>query len=173
MTKKSKVVLDKTIKPSTEDTAKPKYVYDEYYDYFTFKMKPVSDQWIDALAHDLLDWATTNDNAFKITQFYHLRGIGSDDIKRWRERNKNLDVAYVRALEMLGNRREIGAIKGKLKEGIVLSSMPMYDKKWKSLAEWRAALRNKADEEKPVRVIIEQIPSSDKVPPRKNDNETV
>jgi hypothetical protein len=170
MTKKSKVVLDKTPQPTTEAPAKPKYMYDEYYDYFTFKMRPVSDQWIDALAHELLDWATTNDNAFKITQFYHMKGIGSDDIKRWRERNKNLDVAYVRALEMLGNRREIGAIKGKLKEGIVLSSMPMYDKKWKSLAEWRAALRNKSEEEKTVKVLLEHIPSSDIVPDKKKES---
>lgn len=163
--KKNKIIDKKPVEIET------KYKYDEYFDCFTFKMKPVSEQFINKLAHDLLQWAYNDENALKLTQFYHMKGIGSNDMKRWSKRNINLKIAHARALQMIGNRREIGALKGTLNPKIVAYTMPMYDKTWKQLVEWEASLKKDQVDEKAVRIILEEIPSSDLVPYKNNNQD--
>lgn len=144
-------------------------VFDEYFDMFSFKTKPVSDTFIDHIAQELVTWVLSDDKAYKLSQFYVKKGIGSDDIKRWENRNKNLLRAHAFALEVLSIRREIGALERKLDPGMVRYTMPHYDKTWKELEEWRAKLKElqQFENEGTKFVVLQPTPSSDIVPPKK------
>ncbi len=137
---------------------KTKYRFDEYLDMRTWKKTPVTDAWKDKLAEELYNWAKDDPEAFKMTQFYLHRGISSTDFMRWVETHEKLKIAHDAALQMIGDRREIGAAKNKLNTAIVLSSMPRYDKGWKELSEWRAALKAQHDPEQgPTIVVVDSL----------------
>jgi len=153
-------------KHSIDDQTTTKSLFDEYLDIFTFKTRPVTDEWIEQLAKDLVKWSTEDDEAFKLTQYYRSRGIGSDDMKRWCERSPKLKKAHTVALQALGDRREIGALKKKYDPGMTRTMMPRYDKDWKKIEEWRSTLRAKetAAGGGTKFVIMNDFPNSDKVP---------
>lgn len=160
------VKVPKSPKNNIKDTKNTKYRFDSYVDIFTLRTTPVSDTWIEKLALELVDWAINDPEAFKLTQFYRLKGIGSDDMKRWKERNSKLKRAHTIALEALGDKREIGALKKLYEPGTAARTMPRYDPEWRDLEEWRASLKNK-DEDKnrePQVIVIDRFPDSDKVP---------
>lgn len=142
-------------------------------DIFIWREKPISMASLDQLAQDLKDWVDKDESAFKISQFLLKRGIWPNDIPRWRERNENFDSAYTYAMIALGNKREIGALTGKLHPGMVIASMAMYDPEWKANAEWRAKLTEKNVEGNGAQiVVIEKFPDSPLVPEKHEARDT-
>lgn len=117
----------------------------EYLCMFSWRMKPVSEAFLDHLAQELLNWSIGNDDALKMSQFYTLKGIDKDDMARWCVKNENVNKAFNRAKAVIGDRREIGALKSKYNTAMVQYMMPHYDGDWKDMAEWKAKL-NKIDE---------------------------
>lgn len=162
--------MKKLPRNSQDNTNLPKpakIAYDNYRDMLTFRMKPVSDHFIDKLAQELVDWARNNEDALKLTQFFVQKGIDISNLYRWEERNETLKTAHEFALMCIGARREIGAIKKKYDAGIIASTMAHYDPSWKDLEEWRAMLRRKELEQNQTKfVVIERFPSIDSVPER-------
>jgi len=120
--------------------------YETYRNLFTLRQKPVSLAFIEKLALELIMWARDNEDALKITQFYRLKGINSNDMKRWEERSDKLRAAHEFALMVIGDRREIGALKNKLNAGIVMKTMSLYDQNWWDLELKRTELKIKAKE---------------------------
>lgn len=116
--------------------AKIRYKYDEFYtDMFSFKEKPVSDRWIEALAAQLVKWAMDDPQALKISQFYKVRGINSSDMTRWLGRSEVLRHAHKFALQTIGDRREVGAILRVYEPGMIRYMMPHYDEDWRKEEE--------------------------------------
>ena len=147
-----------------------KIAYDEYRDMTSFRVKPVSDHFIDKLAQALVSWACDNEDALKLTQFFIQRRIDISYLYRWEQRSENLKMAHEFALMCIGARREIGALKRKYDAGIVASTMAHYDKSWKELEEWRAKLRNKElEDNKTMVVVMERFPEIDSVPARQQE----
>jgi len=138
---------------------KPKFKYDEYMDMRIWKRTPVTDAWKDKLAEELYNWAKDDPEALKLSQFYIERGISNPDFERWTETHEKLRMAHDAALIMIGNRRENGTVKNKYNVSIVMPSMPRYDKNWKELSEWRAALRAQAEKENrpDIKLVIENF----------------
>lgn len=113
---------------------------DEYQDCFTFKIKPITQLFIERFAADLVKWAYHNDEALIISQFYLGKGVSHQTYYRWINQHNALKEAHETALLCIGNRREIGALKRKFSEAIVTRRQHAYD------AEWNAdKLRNKQD----------------------------
>ncbi len=150
---------------NTIEKQKPtKIVFDEYRDMFTLRMKPITPASLEKIGQELIEWALHDTRALKITQFFHERGIGSTTIKKWRDKHPSFDETYVYAKEVIGNRREMGGLQGEYDSGMVRSSMPIYDDEWRSTEEWRSKLKDTSGQQGNVRVVIEQYPSTDKVP---------
>lgn len=143
-----------TPNPSTETKATRKKWYDEYFDFCSFRFKPISEIFLEKLGEDLVKYATAEHDdkkkeALSIFKFFKQKGIGSDNIKRWRERSEMFNGAYLFALEAIGERRELGAITKDYDSATVRVSMPKYEHKelnWTDAEEWRSKMRAAQDE---------------------------
>jgi hypothetical protein len=157
-----------TSHPTTDSREAPGTVFHDYFHIYSMANKPANNRFIDSVARELIEWSTTDD-ALKIEQFWIMKGISLKTVKKWKTLNENFARAHQHALLAVGTRREVGAIRNRLNAPIIASSMPMYDKKWKKLAEWRASLRNKEEQQDTIRVVVEEVPSSPMVPEKKNE----
>ena len=81
-----------------------------------------------------------------------------------------MEIAYRAALQIIGDRREVGGLKKKLDPGMISTTMPHYDQDWKDLAEWRSKLTKDEQEGKGnVTIVMEKFPNSDLVPEKKSE----
>lgn len=142
-------------KKAEKDTSnKPSHKFDYYTSLHTWHETPINDAWKDNLARELFVWASENEEAYKMSQFYLAKGINNRDFARWCETHENLKIAKEAALVLIGNRREIGGLKKKLDTNIVISSMAKYDPEWKELAEWRAGLKAENENKAETKIIV-------------------
>lgn len=164
-----------TSNSSKKAVRKTTNTYSDYSNMYSYKMKPVPDALLDKIAHDLEQWALTNPEAYKLTQFFVEKNLEYSDFYNWIKKHDGLRRAHERALMAIGNRREIGALKRELDAGMISFTMPHYDKTWKELVEWRAHLRQAAqsegDQSKKIVVEMMPYPASDRVPPKKEHKE--
>ena len=109
--------------------------------FFSYQQMPVSEGFINKLAEELVQWALEDDDALKLTSFFLSRRIGSRTFYRWAEKFPILDEAREVALEAIGNRRELAALKNKLNSTMVISQQAKYDKSWWALEQKRAELK--------------------------------
>ena len=151
----------KTTQTTTRKKRPSKIMSHEFFrDITTFRQKPISVAAIQKLSTALLEWAMEEQKALKIKPFFRSKGIGTDDVKRWRKKHPNFDLAYMTALEAIGDRREIGGLERKYDSGIVVKSMPQYDEEWKKIEKWRSALRKdeaKADNRGTVYIDVKSV----------------
>lgn len=150
--------MKQTRQNSTPVKKNIKTVYAEYYDdMFTLRQTPVSKDYLLKFALEWVNWAMTDEDALKLTQFYVLKGIHNFSVERWMKRCPELQRAHDWALMIIGNRREIGAIKKIYDSAMIRTTMCMYDTQWKELEEWRARLSEKIASAGGVRVV--EIPA--------------
>lgn len=141
---------------------------DGYFDLQSCKMKPISQNFIDLLVERLITWADTTEDALVFEEFFMLTKINSSDYYGWLPKHENLKMAHDYAKQVIGIRREKGGLKRKLDPGMIASSMPMYSKSWKELAEWRAKLKEESQNQgNNITVVLEKIPDSKLVPEKK------
>jgi hypothetical protein len=114
---------------------------DEFQDIFTGKVKPVSTAWVSELGREMVSWAANDQRAYKIGQFLTLKGLDWTAADRWRSKFPDFDRSYRIALNIIGDRREVGAIENKYNTGMVMYKMPKYDPSWKKMVEWREKLK--------------------------------
>lgn len=150
----------KTPNPSVPDGKSQKTWKEQWQDTGTGIIKPVSEEFVLTLFQEMRQWAIDNDDALKISQFWHIRRVPRTSMEMWRDKFPSCGALYKEVMEIIGNRREIGAMKRKYTESITMQSMALYDKDWRDMAEWRAALskKNEADEAKDTIVVIERFP---------------
>lgn len=163
----------KTVKPKKPVAVRDKEGkvspwYDEYKDCFTFTFKPVNQTFIDRISMDLVAWARDNDKAVKIAQFYTSKGIHYDTYYSWIAKHPHFKMAHEMALELLGCRRELKALEKDYDSSYVANTMPMYDRKYKEMLEWKAKLKAESNENSGTKIVVmEKYQSSDLVPERK------
>ncbi len=159
---------DLPIKHTTEKNKPTSNRFEFYTCCYTFQLKPITKETLDHLAEKLLKWARDNDEALKLSQFYHREGVDGTDFYAWCEKNENLKRAHKNALEMIGNRREILGLKKKFDSGLVSTTMPLYDKSWREVHEWKAKLKAENDTNNGVQIVVmKDVPNSDLVPVKK------
>lgn len=162
----------KTPQSSTQKNYIPCVVVDEYFDAASYKRTPMTDIGLKKLGRDLTQWALHDDDALTIRQFFNERGMGDNSIEKWQKKSPEFKAACKLAMSAIGTRREIGGIKKKFDSNFVSSSMAHYLKEYKALAEWRSALRDKADAKNETKVvIIERFPSTPEVPIKKDNDD--
>lgn len=102
---------------------------------------------ISKICSELCDWAINDKEALKVSLFFNDRGITWDVVDDWRKKFPSFDAAYKIALQAIGDRREIGAVKRILDSNIVKYTLPLYDEGVRKMELERALLKIKAEEE--------------------------
>lgn len=152
---------------------------EDYLDLFTFKMKPVTEGFIDRLSQELMVWADSSERKrLKLTQFINAKKIPIGTFYRWKERHPNLQAAHQYALSVLGDKREVGVAIREY-DSSILKMMHIYDSDWKEAEIWRAGLKAESDESAnqkrytivEEKVLIPNFGSSSLVPERKKVHE--
>ena len=105
---------------------------DEYQDCFSLKMKPITQTFIERFSTDLVKWAMNNNEALIISQFYLSKGISPQTFYRWVNKYDIIKEANEIAKQCIGNRREIGALKRKYSESMVMQRQSAYDPEWEA-----------------------------------------
>jgi len=105
---------------------------DEYQDCFTLKVKPITQAFIERFSTDLVNWAYNDQDALIISQFYLGKGISPQTFYRWVNKYELIKDANEIAKRCIGNRREIGALKKKYSESMILQRQCAYDPEWEA-----------------------------------------
>lgn len=147
-----------------EKEKKSAYQYDEYFDFFEYKMKPASDRFMEHLSKKLIHWALNDPDAYKLSQFWLKEGITPSTGYRWCRDREDMKLAHDIALLAIGNRREMGAIKKDLDAGMIKYMMPQYDSEWRSMAEWQSQMKIENEGGGSINVTMMTVPDSPLVP---------
>lgn len=121
--------------------------YDEY---FSWKERPVSDTFLNALASRLMDWADRNDHendkeSLHLADFYSEVKVFPGTFHLWLKRHEPLQEAFEYAKTKIGVRRERGAMKRRYDGAFVKGSLPYYLPEYKEMLEWQAKLKSMED----------------------------
>jgi len=126
--------------------------------FFSFRERPVSDAYLEALAIELVECAQNNESALVFTEFLEAKMLNKSTWMGWLKRDEALRQAYAYALMCLGNHREIGGLTGKLDAGLVAKSQAMYSDDWKRMEEWKAKLKEElGGGNGTIRVVMEPV----------------
>lgn len=151
----NKMMKNKTTKPSTKPkkatrtrdvTSKESPWLEDYMDCFHFKVKPVTEMFLERISQELIMWAEKETKQYKIAPFFDEKRIAYDTYTRWAKKYPQFGAAYQLAKSILGTRREYGALERKLDAGTVINMMPHYDPEWKEMTKFRTDLKAQANE---------------------------
>lgn len=123
--------------------------------------------YLEQFADEMLEWSKSDDS-LKITQYYNLKLIHNTIVDKWMERCPRLRQAHDLALQIIGARREIGALNKKFDATMIMRSMPLYDKAWRNIEEWRANIGAENAPQAPQVIYVEKFPSSALVPEKRD-----
>jgi hypothetical protein len=156
----------KTINHNTLQNDKQKFVLSQV---LREPMRKQSDpKYIRAVAEDIVRWAQTPE-ALTLEAFYVQLQVSDNTVENWGKKYKFLADAVQRAKMIIGIRREKGLITGKYSR-YVASTLHHYLKRCKESAEWHAELKKrdfKREERGKITWVIETIPETGLVPPKK------
>lgn len=142
----------------------------DYQCIFTGSLKPMNKTGIERLCHEITQWAFADEKALRISQFHHKMGIPGRTWRNWCEAFPELRNATDTAKEIIGERREIGALNHEYNTQVIAYTMPFYDAEWKEETVRRASLKEGSSEGKAtVIVTMNPTPDSPLVPERKRD----
>lgn len=119
-------------------------------------MIPTSDAYLEDLADELVEWAYTT-NSLCISKFFDERKISLASVFTWKERHEIFRDAYALAKQILGTKREEGAIRNKLNYNIFRASQFMYQPElWEPIDKHQADLKTQSDTTQtgPITVIV-------------------
>lgn len=166
---KKKVSHNDTIFQSNTNYDTSRKIIGQYHDLFSGRQKPVSDQMLEHIAIELVEWVERDTASLKLKKFYELKRMHERTFQLWADRCENLRLAKEYVLMVLGNRREEEGLRRNLDSNMVCRTMPIYDDDWRKLEEWRSKLTEKANAGN-VTVVMESFPSSDEVKEKKEEH---
>jgi len=133
------------IKKRPKTTRKPRPVtnltVDMYRDLFVLRQQPISEAFIERLGADLVEWATTDEDALVLIDFFSSRKIHPKTFTNWTKKHPKLKEALHIAKLIIGGRREKGGLKNKFNTSMVMSQQAKYDPSWWKLEDARAKLK--------------------------------
>jgi len=145
---------------------------EDYTDMFSFNKKMMTQTGLEKFCADLMKWVISDDDALRLDQFYAPKGISKDTFEGWCKRYDIASQTKKAALNILGSRRDIGALTRKYDAGHAARMMGYYDSDW--VAEERRKIDDKVRVEEakssdgPKFVVIKDFESSDLVPEKKD-----
>jgi hypothetical protein len=128
-------------------------------------IQPKTDQELETIAHDLILWAQ-QDDSIVFGDFVAISGVHNTKLCEYAKRNHTLGEALIYAKQVVGSRRERGALTNKLNANIVTITMPLYDPEYRA---WKKEMSQKegASVGGIQYVLVDKMPDSPLVPTRK------
>lgn len=125
---------------------------EDYLDLFSFKMRPVTQAFIERLANELNEWSK-KETSLVFVDFYGSKDIPEDAYFRWVRTYPELKSVHAIAKKRLAGRREVGGLTRKFDPTFAWNSLGKYDDDWKEFVQWRANL--KQDDGNQQKVVVE------------------
>lgn len=133
----------KTFKPITKNKKKSKMLTREeeeskifYLDMYTMRQKPYSNQTLEDMAVELLNWAKDTKDVVSLYEFFILKGIAKQTFSNFVKRCPKLKKAKDFAIMIFGMRREKGALLKNLDFNTMKHMQGRYDPEWKEREEY-------------------------------------
>lgn len=174
---KGKIDNDRTKAVIPQDSSKSDNktkieVLEEYYNYDSQRLTPITQGTLERLMLNGVKWAREVEEAIKLSQFMDLNGIPKYTWQRWQDKYEIVANGTKHILTILGNKRELGLLTRKFDNGSTMFMMPHYDEDWKHIFAWRSNLSKKDQvSQGPQIVVIERSANSPLVPERKEEEE--
>lgn len=147
---------------------------EEYYrDMFTFQLVPVSEKYLLRIAEEWVNYTLENEEILTKNSYLNKKRLLRGTVDRWMDRCPELKEAFGFVTQILAERREQGATKGKLSESWVKYSHVLYDNEYRDLETWRNSLKEKIAGAGSTNVVVEmkKFPETDVVPARTKEKE--
>jgi len=109
------------------------------------------------LGIELIEYVTHTPDCFSTEYFLNHIKMSSNKFYEWVAASPELKEALESARRIMFERREKGAILGKLNPNTVMPYLHMYSDSYKRAAEWRASLNKEKESEGPQVVVIERF----------------
>ena len=153
------------------DKAETSKFWEKFQMQYGFGKKPVSDDFLNDLAKQLVEWCQRED-ALTINKFCEMIGIARSTYDSWTKRETKLKQAHEFAKMCISNRMMEGAIylnKG-MRENAVSHLLPLYSDEYREASHLRASLRaqDNTGEKQNITVEMNQFPGSNLVPEKKD-----
>jgi hypothetical protein len=162
-------------KNNTKTTTTPKTVCLDEYKNFKLGNTFITNTMMEQLGKDLVAWAENDPNALKLKSFYEREGIGEKKFNEWCTKFPDLAEYRAHAKMIIGNRREIGALRRELDGRGVYEMMPHYDQDWDDALARKESLKNRDGEgsgdTKIICVGLDKFPDCPEVKPLKKEKD--
>jgi hypothetical protein len=127
---------------------------------------PVPNTTLIRLGEELLTWAEHDEEALTISKFFSKHKISYSTLFHWKKRCPELDESYHIAKELIGVRREEGALKGKYKENTVIKTLGIYSQEFRDDENRKAQITKDINQGSATQVVlVPDFGSTDVVPP--------
>ena len=124
----------------------------EYRNNKDFKMKVVTQSFLEKYADEIIQKAYNDDNFFTVEDLYLFFGIPKATYYDWIKKFPFFREAHDYAKLIIGRRREKHGI---MREWNTLGSMAQYNDRWKESDEWKASLKEKQEnKESGIKVVL-------------------
>lgn len=151
-------------------TSIPQTVKDDTFSIFSWKELPVSEAKIDWLINKMFEWVRKEDS-FSFAEFLFEYHIDKGTWYRWLDKFEHLNLAYKHMLMFLGAKREKKAALNEWNPATIHYTLSHYSDVWRSCEQQRIEIAQKIKHDvqktEPIKLEIEMIPFSDKVPVKK------
>ena len=109
------------------------------------------------------------DTTLAFTQFYSSRGLLNDEVNQLGSMYPPIARAIMLSKQVIGDRREVGAMKGELEQRITLATLPLYNQEYArqriDYMKHQALIQSQVSQNNQARVVvIEKAPDSPLVP---------
>jgi hypothetical protein len=155
----------RTPKSSKVPTKQP-VQFEQVYDIFTMRKKPMSMETIEQLAMQSVESALNKKNDLTALGFFSRLGYGTM-VQKWREKSAKFDYLYQERKRIISDKRETGGLlKDPDKEYLRLDSnmarfsMPLYDSEWRDLEVQRAKDKIEDGSVEQKVIVIERFPEA-------------
>lgn len=133
---------------------------DEYFCYKLFRSVPLSERKLEELCLDIIQWASTDEKALRVEEYYLNNGISRQAWLRWLDRFPSLAESYRQAKEIIGMRAYKKAFNRVGSESLLRHMQHQYDPAWKDAEDYQLEIRKKLNDIKqsiPTTVIVKTV----------------
>jgi hypothetical protein len=121
---------------------------EDYQDFFTYRMQPISEGFLEKLGNELIVFAETEEKVLRLEWFFTKKRINPATGWRWAKKYEKFGEAYKLAKTILGMRREAGAMHFDYNHATISQAQRYYDETWISADEIKASLELKFELER-------------------------
>lgn len=136
-------------------SAKKKAITRSYFDQMcSWRDYPISERTVNKLREDIINEARNNESIITFKQLICGMGIPSTTLYELTQKYEKLKEDIQVAKDIIGVRREIGALNREFSEKIVMRSAHFYDKDWESIDRYHASLGNELEGKAETKIIV-------------------